>query len=162
MKILGKNYYEILEVEITASTEVIKSAYKKKLVEFHPDKHGQDQLALALTQDLAEIISTLTNPIKKYDYDQSLNKGQIREKVVIVEKEPLSRCIICKNPLDASWKTYCVTHYKKYGKKSKETTSDYDFEDEDDFGQCEICGESTNASWKKLCGYHYSQSGRDW
>lgn len=107
MRILGKNYYELLGITKDASLDEIKRAYKKRIIEFHPDKHGQDELALALTLDLQEILSTLTTPYKKQAYDSSL-KASIE-----------AFCVVCGKQLDADWKTYCSLHYKDYMNRRK-------------------------------------------
>jgi curved DNA-binding protein CbpA len=111
MRILGKNYYEILGITKNASSTEIQFAYRTKIIEFHPDKHNQDQLALALSQDLSEIKEILLNSSKRFIYDQSLEKTNI---VKIVEVEPKSRCVVCGKELDADWKTYCAFHYREY------------------------------------------------
>lgn len=38
-----KDYYSILEITIEASIEQIKKAYRKKAIEYHPEKHKGDQ-----------------------------------------------------------------------------------------------------------------------
>ena len=38
-----KNYYDILEVSVTASLDQIKKSYRQKAIKYHPDKHFGDK-----------------------------------------------------------------------------------------------------------------------
>ena len=38
-----KNYYEILEVELTVSQDEIKKAFRRCAIKYHPDKHFGDK-----------------------------------------------------------------------------------------------------------------------
>ena len=68
------NYYEILGVDKNASTEAIKSAYRKLALEWHPDRwvsKGDDKRKEAEEKfkEITEAYETLIDPVKKQAYD---------------------------------------------------------------------------------------------
>lgn len=64
------DYYQVLGLSynITISSDDIKSAYKRKVLTEHPDKGGSAERF----QLLQKAYETLSNPHKKYVYDQSM------------------------------------------------------------------------------------------
>lgn len=62
---MSKNYYDILGVNKTATQEEIKKAYRKKAVEHHPDKGGDENLF----KEAAEAYEILSDPDKRKNYD---------------------------------------------------------------------------------------------
>jgi len=60
-----ENYYDILGVERTASQEDIKKAYRKKALEFHPDRGGDE----TKFKKAAEAYETLSDDQKRREYD---------------------------------------------------------------------------------------------
>lgn len=62
---MSKDYYEILGVDKNATTDDIKKAYRKKAIEHHPDKGGDEEKF----KEAAEAYETLSDPDKKSSYD---------------------------------------------------------------------------------------------
>ena len=67
-----KNYYEILGVSKTATEEEIKSAYRKKVKEYHPDLHPGDKDAAEKFKEINEANETLSDKQKRAAYDYEL------------------------------------------------------------------------------------------
>ena len=57
-----RDYYEVLEVEKTASVEEKMNAYRKKAIQYHPDKNPGDKVAEEKFNDAAEAYDVLSNP----------------------------------------------------------------------------------------------------
>ncbi|MHC5201245.1 molecular chaperone DnaJ [Myroides sp. LJL119] len=67
---MKKDYYEILGVDKSADAGAIKKAYRKKAIEFHPDKNPGDKVAEDKFKEAAEAYEVLSDPDKKAKYDQ--------------------------------------------------------------------------------------------
>ncbi|MCK5320509.1 molecular chaperone DnaJ [Candidatus Parcubacteria bacterium] len=64
---MGKDYYNTLGVNKSASQDEIKKAFRKKAHEYHPDKTGGDE---AKFKEVNEAYQVLGNSQKKSQYDQ--------------------------------------------------------------------------------------------
>ncbi len=67
---MNKDYYSILWVERTASTDDIKKAYRKKAMDSHPDRHGWDKSKEDEFKSINEAYAVLSDSQKKARYDQ--------------------------------------------------------------------------------------------
>lgn len=65
-----KDYYDILEIETSASTTEIKKSFRRLAQQFHPDKNQEDPYAAAQFHEIKEAYEVLTNPAKKEYYLQ--------------------------------------------------------------------------------------------
>lgn len=64
------DYYEVLGVARTATPEEIKKAYRKKALQYHPDRNPGDSEAEAKFKQAAEAYEVLSNPEKRQRYDR--------------------------------------------------------------------------------------------
>ena len=89
----ASNYYSILGIKKSASSKEIKSAYRKLVLQFHPDKtnHGSSYTRFSQIQRAYE---TLIDPEKRKSYDYGLRfpgfklqKGSVDRKTIYIEIE---------------------------------------------------------------------------
>ncbi|MBQ1831902.1 MAG: molecular chaperone DnaJ [Bacteroidales bacterium] len=70
-----RDYYEVLGIDRNATAEEIKKAYRKKAIEYHPDKNPGDKEAEEKFKEAAEAYDVLSDPQKKARYDQFGHAG---------------------------------------------------------------------------------------
>lgn len=70
-----RDYYEVLGVSKTASEQEIKSAFRKKAKEFHPDLNKDDPNAAEKFKEAQEAYSVLSDESKRKMYDQYGHAG---------------------------------------------------------------------------------------
>ncbi len=67
---MANDYYKVLDVERTASTEEISKAYRKLARKFHPDLNQEDKNAKKRFQEVQQAYDCLNDPEKRKMYDQ--------------------------------------------------------------------------------------------
>lgn len=65
------DYYAILEVSKTATQEEIKSAYRKKAMQYHPDRNPGDKDAETMFKRVQEAYDFLSDTSKRSGYDNN-------------------------------------------------------------------------------------------
>lgn len=73
---MGVDYYDILEVERSATDEDVKKSYRKLAMRWHPDKNPTNKKeAEAKFKEIAEAYEVLSDPGKRQYYDQHGEEG---------------------------------------------------------------------------------------
>lgn len=65
-----RDYYEILMVNRTATSEEIKKSYRKVALQYHPDRNPGDKAAEEKFKEAAEAYAILSDTAKRAQYDQ--------------------------------------------------------------------------------------------
>lgn len=70
-----RDFYEVLGVSKSAAKDEIKKAYRKKAIQYHPDKNPDNKDAEQKFKEAAEAYEVLSNDDKKARYDQFGHAG---------------------------------------------------------------------------------------
>ncbi len=70
-----RDYYEVLGVAKGATADEIKKAYRKKAIQYHPDKNPGDKAAEDKFKEAAEAYEVLSDDAKRKRYDQFGHQG---------------------------------------------------------------------------------------
>lgn len=70
-----RDYYEVLGVSKNADAAEIKKAYRKKAIQYHPDKNPGNKEAEEMFKEAAEAYDVLSNEEKRRRYDQFGHAG---------------------------------------------------------------------------------------
>ena len=70
-----RDYYEVLEVPKNATADEIKKAYRKKALQYHPDRNPGDKEAEEKFKEAAEAYGVLSDEQKRARYDKYGHAG---------------------------------------------------------------------------------------
>nr|CAD2155809.1 unnamed protein product [Meloidogyne enterolobii] len=69
------DHYKTLGVPKNASTKEIRTAHKKLMLKYHPDKTKNDPIALRFSQEINNARDILTDEKERRDYDKKLQES---------------------------------------------------------------------------------------
>lgn len=79
-----KNYYKILGVKRTASSNDIKKRFKELAQIYHPDKNKSKE-ATDIFKELLEAYSVLGNLDKRLEYSQYLHANKLNQQIIAMK-----------------------------------------------------------------------------
>ena len=65
-----KDYYEILELPVSASADEIRKAHRKLVMRYHPDRNHGNPYAQHHFQEIQEAYEVLSNPAARSEYQE--------------------------------------------------------------------------------------------
>ena len=79
-----ETWYDLLGVDITATTSEITRAYRQKMKECHPDRHPPAERARMESHCKAVNLAyaTLKNPLKRKQYDDTIRAEQVQQEIM--------------------------------------------------------------------------------
>lgn len=76
---MAEDYYQVLGVDKKASADVIKKAYRKLALKWHPDKNPNNKGAEEKFKKISEAYAVLSNDKKREQYNQFGSADQFRQ-----------------------------------------------------------------------------------
>ncbi len=70
---MSKNFYEILQVDISASSDEIKKSYRRLAMKYHPDRTQNNKEKEEVFKQIKQAYETLIDENKRTHYDWELN-----------------------------------------------------------------------------------------
>ncbi|MEO2035796.1 MAG: DnaJ domain-containing protein, partial [Planctomycetaceae bacterium] len=87
---MARTYYQLLGIEEDADEETIRKAYRKAVLESHPDLNEGDDVAKR-TRDLNAAVATLTDTHRRTKYDATLRRKRDAERPQPAPEQPTSK-----------------------------------------------------------------------
>jgi curved DNA-binding protein len=76
---MAEDYYQVLGIDKKASADVIKKAYRKLALKWHPDKNPNNKAAEEKFKKISEAYAVLSDEKKREQYDQFGSADQFRQ-----------------------------------------------------------------------------------
>ena len=72
----SRDYYEVLGVEPSASSEALRTAFREAVLRHHPDRAPSSEVATRRTSILNRAWAELRDPVRRLHYDHALEGGR--------------------------------------------------------------------------------------
>lgn len=76
-----KDYYQVLEIPHNATEKEIKTAYRKLVMQYHPDKNTGNPFAIQHFREVQEAYEILSNPVKRSEYHQLRWQHSVKDRL---------------------------------------------------------------------------------
>uniref|UniRef100_A0A182NSR1 DnaJ homolog subfamily C member 17 n=1 Tax=Anopheles dirus TaxID=7168 RepID=A0A182NSR1_9DIPT len=122
--------YGLLEVDIAATEQEIRKAYRKKALQCHPDKNPDNPKAAQLFQELSKALEILIDVSARAAYDRMLNAkkaAQLRTKQLDSKRQKL-KADLEERERQAKEAATTIGGYKKAASKTPEELFQEEFE----------------------------------
>jgi curved DNA-binding protein CbpA len=83
-----RTHYEILKITRDAPQEVVRAAYRALTLKYHPDRHAADPGATEMMALLNSAYETLSDPVKRREYDEWIEIAQARPSAIAANDVP--------------------------------------------------------------------------
>ena len=105
------NYYHILGLDMDATHEEIRQAYRKLSMKFHPDKNQDDKYFEEWTKKVNGAYETLGNPSNKALYDHALALEMQRREYIAPEVDTDSQEVLLLKEIRSQLPEYYDAKY---------------------------------------------------
>jgi curved DNA-binding protein CbpA len=90
-----QNHYSTLEIDVNASLQDIKRAFHRLALRYHPDRNQGDEKAAEHFKKINEAYQILSNPEKKFVYDQQFLARDVEQNVAYLIMEcDINECAV--------------------------------------------------------------------
>src|SRR5688572_16426541 len=110
-----KDYYRTLGVEKNATREQLKSAYRKLVMKYHPDRNHGDDAAVEKMKEVNEAYEVLDSDISRFVYDEyKRSEEKLKKQEEEAAKERANRSAAQPNRKTYDRKTKVRTERRVY------------------------------------------------